>query len=83
MAAPLSAIAGSDFESARQQALEEINKANAVGFEWRDSRKILQQAEKAEKAGDHEKAMKLVNKAKQQGIVAAAQAEKQKNAGPH
>ena len=82
LAAPLSAIAASDFESARQQAITELDKAKAVGFEWRDSRKILEQAEKAEKAGDHEKAMKLVNQAKQQGIVAAAQAESQKNAGP-
>jgi hypothetical protein len=83
LAAPLSAFAASDFETAKQQAVAEINKASAVGFEWRDSRKILEQAEKAEKAGDHEKAMKLVNKAKQQGMVAVAQAESQKNAGPH
>jgi hypothetical protein len=82
MAAPLSALASSDFESAKQQAIAEINKASAAGFEWRDSRKILEQAEKAEKAGDHEKAMQLVNEAKQQGMVAVAQAESQKNAGP-
>ena len=82
LAAPLSAFAGSDFESARQQAIAEIDKASAAGFEWRDSRKILEQAEKAEKAGDHEKAMQLVNEAKQQGMVAVAQAESQKNAGP-
>ena len=36
--------------------------------------------EKAEKAGDHEKAMKLVNKARQQGIIAVAQAKEQANA---
>jgi hypothetical protein len=82
IAAPLTALAGSDFESARQQAVAEINKAQAAGFEWRDSRKILEQAEKAEKAGDHEKAMQLVNEAKQQGMVAVIQAESQKNAGP-
>jgi len=82
MAAPLTVLAGSDFESARQQAVAEIDKANAAGFEWRDSRKILEQAEKAEKAGDHEKAMQLVNEAKQQGMVAVTQAESQKSAGP-
>ena len=82
IAAPLTAFAGSDFESARQQAVAEIDKASAAGFEWRDSRKILEQADKAEKAGDHEKAMQLVNQAKQQGMVAVAQAESQKNAGP-
>jgi uncharacterized membrane-anchored protein len=82
IAAPLSASASSDFESAKQQAIAEIDKASALGYEWRDSRKILQQAEKAEKAGDHEKAIKLVNQAKQQGMVAVVQAESQKNAGP-
>ena len=83
LAAPLSAFADSDFETAKQQAIAEINKAEAVGFEWRDSRKILQQAEKTQKAGNHEKAMKLVRQARQQGIAAVAQAERQKNAGPH
>ena len=63
-----------------KQATAEIDKAKAVGFEWRDSRKLLKEAEKAEKAGDHEKAMKLVNKARQQGIIAVAQAKEQANA---
>lgn len=73
---PAISIAG-DFEHAVKQATEEIDKAKAVGYEWRDSRKILKQAEAAEKAGEHEKAMKLVNKAGQQGIIAVAQAKQQ------
>ncbi len=81
-AAPLS-MAGNDFAQARQDAVAEIDKARAAGYEWRDSRKILKKAEEAEKAGDHEKAMKLANKAKQQGIIAQAQAQSQANAGPH
>jgi hypothetical protein len=78
--APAISIAG-DFEQSVKEATAEIDKAKAVGYEWRDSRKILKEAEKAEKAGDHEKAMKLVNKAKQQGIIAVVQAKEQANAG--
>lgn len=71
----------SDFEQTVKEASAEIDNAKAAGYEWRDSRKILKQAEEAEKAGDHEKALKLANKAKQQGIIAVAQAKQQANAG--
>lgn len=77
---PAISIAGG-FEQSVKEATTEIDKAKAAGYEWRDSRKILKQAEKAEKAGDHEKALKLANKAKQQGIIAVAQAKQQANAG--
>jgi len=80
---PLSSIAGSAFDKAVKEATVEIDKAKAAGYEWRDSRKILEAAAKAEKAGDHKKAMKMVAEAKQQGILAVAQAAQQKNAGPH
>ncbi|MCK5263091.1 MAG: hypothetical protein KAJ92_05360 [Gammaproteobacteria bacterium] len=80
---PLSSIASSSFDDAAKSATIEIDKAKAVGYEWRDSRKILKQAAKAEKAGDHATAMKLAAKAKQQGLLAVMQAEEQKNAGPH
>jgi hypothetical protein len=79
---PLSSIASSAFDNAVKEATVEIDKAKAVGYEWRDSRKILEQAAKAEKAGDHATAMKLASKAKQQGMIAVAQAADQKNAGP-
>jgi hypothetical protein len=83
LATPITAIAGDDFGKAVKAATAEIDKAKAVNYEWRDSRKILKKAEKAEKAGDHKKAMKLAKKAKQQGIIAVAQSKQQKNAGPH
>ena len=83
LATPLSSIASSSFDDATKSATIEIDKAKAVGYEWRDSRKILKQAAEAEKAGDHTKAMKLAAKAKQQGILAVAQAKSQKNTGPH
>ena len=79
---PVIAMAGGDFEKAKKEASAEINNAKAAGYEWRDSQKILKKAEEAEKAGNHEEAMKLANKAKKQGIDAVAQAEVQKNAGP-
>jgi len=83
LATPLSSIAGNSFNDAAKSATIEIDKAKAAGFEWRDSREILEQAAKAEKAGDHATAMKLAAKAKRQGILAVAQAKSQKNAGPH
>jgi nitrogenase molybdenum-iron protein alpha/beta subunit len=83
LSTPIASIAGDDFNKAVKEATTEIDKAKAANYEWRDSRKILKSAEKAEKAGNHAEAMKLANKAKQQGIIAVAQAKQQKNAGPH
>lgn len=80
---PLSSMAASSFDKAVKEATAEIDKAKAVGNEWRDSRKILKEAAKAEKSGKHDEAMKLVAKAKKQGTLAVAQAHEQKNAGPH
>jgi len=75
---PAIATAGTsgEFNQAVKDATAAINKAKAANYEWRDSRKILKQAEKAEKAGDHKKAMSLANKAKEQGILAVAQSKR-------
>ncbi len=75
-------FAAGGFDEAVQTANAEIDKAKAAGYEWRDSRKLLKQAGKAETSGNHGKAMKLADKARQQGITAVAQAKKQANAGP-
>lgn len=80
---PLLAIASSDFDSAVKDATAEIDKAKMANNEWRDSRNLLEEAQKAEKAGDHDKAMQLVAKAKEQGTLAIAQAKQQAKAGPH
>ncbi len=73
-------------EEAYQMAHQEANIAikNAVNANnvWRDSRKILDKAEKAAKGGDFETATKLALKAKRQGELAVAQAEAQQGAGP-
>jgi hypothetical protein len=66
-----------NFEDAVKAANVEIDKAKAVNYEWRDSRKILSQAEKLNQEGKTDEAMKLVAKAKNQGEVAVAQAQLQ------
>ena len=82
LAAPL--VQASSFESAVTEAKIELDKAKAVNYEWRDSRKLLKKAEKLNKEGKTDKAIKLVNKAKMQGKLAVAQAELQSGVqGPH
>lgn len=63
-----------EFKRAAQEAGNAIDEANALNYEWRDSRKILQQANEAEAAGEHSEAMKLAVKARIQGMTAKAQA---------
>ena len=71
-------------ESAISDAEVEISKAKAMGNEWRDSKKLLEKADKALEDGDTETASKLAAKAKKQGLDAQAQAKSQMNvAGPH
>lgn len=82
LCSPMLSHAGS-FEQAVNQATIEIDKAKAVNYEWRDSRKLLQKAEELNKAGKSEQAMKLVAEAKMQGQVAVAQAKLQSDiSGP-
>jgi len=66
-----------NFATAVNEANVELNKAKAVNYEWRDSRKMLEQAETLNQKGETEKAMKLVATAKKQGEIAVAQAELQ------
>ena len=73
---PVLAQAG-NFETAVKEANVEIDKARAVNYEWRDSRKMLKKAEKLNNEGNTDKAMKLVATAKKQGQIAVAQAEMQ------
>lgn len=65
------------------EAAEAAQKAaSKVGFEWRDTAKLIKSAKKALKAGETEKAIKLANTAKLQGEMGVKQAEVAKNAGP-
>ncbi|MBD3609547.1 MAG: SoxXA-binding protein [Gammaproteobacteria bacterium] len=63
-------------------AKAENKAAKKVGFMWRDAGKMIKKAEKALKAGDNAKAMKLAKKAQSQGKLAQIQAKEQANAGP-
>jgi hypothetical protein len=82
LSVPTVSMAGNNFEQAKNEAIVELDKAKAAGFEWRDSRKILKKAEDAAKAGNNDEAIKLANQAKKQGMDAVVQAKVQENAGP-
>ena len=64
-------------EQAAKDAIAAAKKANkdakAVGYEWRDTGKIIKKAEKALADEDYDKAIKSANKAKRQAENAIAQ----------
>jgi hypothetical protein len=59
--------------SAINSAKAENKKAAAVGYEWRDTGKLLKKAEAAAKKGQNDEAIKLANKAKTQASLAIKQ----------
>jgi hypothetical protein len=65
--------ANEEFTAAWDAADARRQDASAVGYEWRDTKKILGQATAAAGEGDLEKAMKLVAKAHEQSEDAIAQ----------
>jgi predicted S18 family serine protease len=72
-----------DYNMALSDAKTAIAKASKVNYVWRDTGKLLKQAEQAAKAGDYNKATSLANKAKRQGELAFMQYQQQKDAGPN
>jgi nucleoid-associated protein YgaU len=48
-------------------------KANALGYEWRDTGKMIKEAEKLAAAGKYDEAIALANKAREQGELAVKQ----------
>ena len=81
--APFLSQAG-NYDDAVQDANSSLDKAKAVNYEWRDSRKMLKKADKLNQAGKTDEAMKLVATAQKQGELAVAQAELQSGvSGPH
>lgn len=72
------ATTGDDATSAAEQAIAEAKAANAevaaLGYEWRDTAKIIKQAEQALADGDADKALALANQALAQANDAKAQA---------
>ena len=67
----------SDFTALWEAADAERKAAAAVGFEWRDTKKMLKQAKKASESGDIEKALKLVAQAHEQARDAIAQQKRE------
>lgn len=63
-----------DAEAARE-------KASSVGGEWRDTGKMIKEAEGLMNSGEYEKAIKLANKAMRQGQLGYDQAIAEKDAG--
>ncbi|MCG6886939.1 MAG: LysM peptidoglycan-binding domain-containing protein [Proteobacteria bacterium] len=64
-------------EAAIAAAKAANDKAKAEGYEWRDTGKIIESAEKALKEGKDEEAIKLANKAKSQAELAVAQKQEE------
>jgi len=77
-----SAVNDKDAATAIMAAEHELKRATAKGAAWRDTEKLIKEAQKAAKEGKFDEAVKLANKAKDQSTNALAQAEEQKNAGP-
>ena len=59
------------------------SQAKKVNYEWRDTGKIIKKAQKAQKEGNYEMAVKLANKAKRQAENAYKQYLENRNAKPH
>ncbi len=64
--------------SAIKSAHDANKKAKAVGYEWRDTGKLLKKAEAAAKKGDNESAIKMANKAKSEAMMAVKQQQMEK-----
>lgn len=65
------------FEAAYKSADAARMAAAEVGFEWRDTKKMLRQAKKLAEKGEYEQAIALANRAKRQGEFGVLQAEEQ------
>jgi len=70
-------------QRAIQAAIEANERADSVGFQWRDSAKMIKQAEAAAEKGDNATALELAETARKQGELGYQQYLDQRNAGPH
>ena len=71
-----------DVDMAMKAATSANKAVKKVGYEWRDTGKILKQAKKAKDKKDFDKAYSLAKKAENQAKNAMAQYKENKNAGP-
>ena len=84
-AGALAAPADADQKAALDKAIADAQaarkKAASVAGEWRDTAKMIKQAEEAGAAGDFAKGMKLASEAQKQGELGYEQAVKERGAG--
>jgi hypothetical protein len=81
LATPAMAADQSTYEKAVTEAKAALKAAGSVGGEWRDSGKMLKQAAEAAAKGDFDKATKLAEMAKFQGMQGQAQAKAEQGVG--
>ena len=74
---------GPSYDDLVAEANKEIAVAKKMKYEWRDTGKIMKQAQKAKDSGDSAKAKKLVQKAIDQAKIAQQQAAAEANPKPH
>ncbi len=77
-----SATAAEDPQAAIAAAIVATQKADEVGYEWRDTHKLIKQAQQAAEQGDAAKAIQLAQQAQAQSERAYEQAMAQKDAAP-
>jgi flagellar basal body L-ring protein FlgH len=85
--APSAKVSGkatqADAQSAIANAEAQIKAAKQKDALWSTTDKLLEDAQKAEKAGDNETAVKLAQKAAKQAMLAQHQAQEYANTQPH
>lgn len=68
------------FKATYEAAEAARKEAASVGFEWRDTKKMLKKAKEVAAGGDYDKAEKMAMKAKLQGELGVKQAAEQATA---
>jgi len=81
LAAPADTAEKAALDKAIADAQAARKKAASVAGEWRDTSKMIKQAEEAGAAGDFAKGMKLASEAQKQGELGYEQAVKERGAG--
>lgn len=79
--APSTTFASAETDAAIKAAKEAYEAVKKAGFAWRDTEKMIKQAEEMAK-DKPEDAIKLANRAKRQAENGLEQAKAAKNAGP-
>jgi len=73
-ASAVSAVQAEQAKAAIAAAEKSRDQATAVGFEWRDTGDLIEEAKNAFAANDFDKATKLAGQAERQGALAVKQA---------